>query len=120
MAKSDRPSGADLHHVLILCTACPQVLSSAWKPNPKKSAEWRTHFQKAVHRVRDWDTRSPVYEKKQSYDALWDANCRRVVEDPHFKTMLLRTRPDSQHLLDHRIIDEEKQKVPPSTLTRRL
>lgn len=41
------------------------MLSSAWKPNPKKSAEWRTHFQKSVHKVRDWDTRSPVYEKKQ-------------------------------------------------------
>eukprot|EP00286_Rhodomonas_abbreviata_P008457 CAMPEP_0181324914 /NCGR_PEP_ID=MMETSP1101-20121128/20631_1 /TAXON_ID=46948 /ORGANISM="Rhodomonas abbreviata, Strain Caron Lab Isolate" /LENGTH=298 /DNA_ID=CAMNT_0023433157 /DNA_START=82 /DNA_END=974 /DNA_ORIENTATION=- len=87
------------------------VLSSAWKPNAKKSAEWRSSFQRSVHKIRDWDTRCPVYERKNYYDALWDGNCRRVVDNPNFKTMLLRTRPDSQHLLDHRIMDEERQKV---------
>jgi len=52
-----------------------------------------------------------VYEKKQDYDALWDAHCRRVVDQPQFKAMLIRTRPDSQHLFDHRIMDEEKLRV---------
>jgi len=87
------------------------VLSSAWKPRTKKSAVLRTSFQKQNALSTDWDTRSPVYEKKIFYDSIMDQHCRRVVENPGFKQTLLRTRPAADHLLAHRVMDEESSKL---------
>jgi len=87
------------------------VLSSAWKPRSKKSAVLRTSFQKQNALSTDWDTRSPLYEKKLFYDSLQDQHCRRVVENPLFKQTLLRTRPAADYLLAHRIMDEESTKM---------
>jgi hypothetical protein len=87
------------------------VLSSAWKPRTKKSAVLRTSFQKQNALSTDWDTRSPVYEKKIFYDSIMDQHCRRIVENPGFKQTLLRTRPAADHLLAHRVMDEESTKL---------
>ena len=87
------------------------VLSTAWKPRSKKSAALRTSFQKQQDKTADWDTRSPVYEKKVFYDSIRDQHCRRIVENPMFKQTLLRTRPAADYLLAHRIMDEESAKL---------
>jgi hypothetical protein len=87
------------------------VLSSAWKPRSKQSAVMRTSFQKKNALTADWDTRAPVYEKKVFYDSLLDKHCRRVVENPMFKQTLMRTRPAADHLLAHRVMDEESDKL---------
>ena len=86
------------------------VLSSAWKPRSKRSAVVRTSFQKKEAKTTDWDTRAPVYEKKVFYDSITDRHCRRVVENPYFKQTLMRTRPAADHLLAHRVMDEEEAK----------
>lgn len=54
----------------------------------------------------DFDTRSPAWEKKTEYDSLLDEHCRVVVKNPGFKQNLLRTRPEHDHLLTHRMMTE--------------
>ena len=87
------------------------VLSSAWNPRSKKSALLRTSFQRQTALSKEWDTRSPAYEKKTFYDSILDKHCRRVVENPLFKETLLRTRPAADYMLANRIMDEETGKL---------
>jgi hypothetical protein len=87
------------------------VLSTAWKPRSKKSAALRTSFQKQQEKTTEWDTRSPVYERKLFYDSIRDQHCRRIVENPLFAQTLLRTRPAADYLLARRIMDEESAKM---------
>jgi hypothetical protein len=87
------------------------VLSTAWKPRSKKSAALRTSFQKQQEKTTEWDTRSPVYERKVFYDSIRDQHCRRIVENPLFAQTLLRTRPAADYLLARRIMDEESDKM---------
>ena len=95
------------------------VLSEAWQPNAKKSAQWRKSFQSAVSRKTDWEVRNPAEEKKPYYDSLSDNNCRRVVENPKFRKMIMRTRPDSEFIFAQRVISEERNK-PDRKKERRL
>lgn len=89
------------------------VLSEAWQPNAKKSAQWRRSFQAAVRKKTEWEVRNPAEERRPYYDSLSDGNCRRVVENPKFRKMIMRTRPDSEFIFAQRVISEERNKPDP-------
>uniref|UniRef100_A0A7S4H9Z3 Uncharacterized protein n=1 Tax=Guillardia theta TaxID=55529 RepID=A0A7S4H9Z3_GUITH len=86
------------------------ILSTAWNPAAKRSAMSRTFFKKEQDKSSSWDTRAPVYEKKTFYDSLEDTHCRRVVTNMKLKQILHKTRPQSEHLLQMRLLEERQSK----------